>query len=73
MTAIGIVDWKHNPAEQTYTLIADSCRCLVWRTRLGTWAAVVTCNGEPIASYTFATAEEAKAWCEIEVTKQARQ
>ncbi len=56
--------WRHSATAQTYALTADSYRCLVWQTMRGTWAAVVTGHGESMASYTFATPEDAKHWCE---------
>ena len=65
------MDWQHDATDDAYTLVHDGIySCRVWRTRLGTWAAVIRRGGMDDASYTFATADEAKAWCERQVMKK---
>ena len=61
------ITWRHSPTGQTYVLTADSYRCLVWQTMRTTWGGVVNSGRESTASYSFATPEEAKAWCEAQV------
>ncbi len=51
------------------TLIVEDIRCRVWRTKQGTWTAVVSDRGRVMAAYDFATAGAAKAWCEEQVAK----
>jgi hypothetical protein len=64
--------WTHDTGANAYTLIQGEYRCHVWRTRFDTWAAAVNYRGTSSASYNFETAEEAKAWCEQQVTKADR-
>ena len=64
-----MMDWHDDTAHQVFTVIVEPYRCRVWRTALGTWTAVVSRRGGGTDAYSFATAEEAKAWCEARVTK----
>ncbi len=65
--------WTHDPADNAYTLISGSHRCRVWFTSLDTWAAAFFMHHDlSRAVYGFATANEAKAWCEQQVTKADR-
>ena len=61
--------WTHDLADTAYTLIRDTARCRVWLTSLGTWAAIITHHGTSSAAYNFSAHEDAKAWCELQVTK----
>ncbi len=64
-----MMDWHDDTAHQASTLIVERYRCRVWRTALGTWTAVVSRQGGGTDASSFATREEAKAWCEAQVTK----
>jgi hypothetical protein len=59
--------WQYSAKGPTYVLIAMPYRCLVWQTLAGTWGAVVNGHRRSTAAYAFATAEEAKTWCETQV------
>ncbi len=61
--------WTHDADDNAYTLISGNVRCRVWYTLLDTWAAACMHHGTSSAAYSFTTAEEAKAWCEQQVTK----
>ncbi len=61
--------WTHDAGDNAYTLIRGEYRCRVWCTRFETWAAAFRYRGTSSASYNFTTVEEAKAWCEGQVTK----
>ena len=63
-----MLDWHDDTAHQASTLIVEPYRCRVWRTALGTWTAVVSRQGGGTDASSFATAEEAKAWCEAQAT-----
>ncbi len=63
-----MMDWHDDTAHQASTLIVERYRCRVWRMAAGTWTAVVSRQGGGTDAYSFATAEEAKAWCEAQVT-----
>ncbi len=63
--------WTHDAADDAYTLVHDGVYyCRVWRTRLGTWAAVIRRGGMDDATYDCPTPEEAMAWCEKQVGLQ---
>ena len=64
--------WTHDAGDNAYTLIQGEYRCHVWFTSLDTWAAAFNYRGTSSAAYGFKTAEEAKAWCEQQVTKADR-
>ena len=64
------MNWTHDPADNVYTLIRGAARCRVWCTSLDNWAAVISDRGMASASYNFATADEAKRWCEQQVTNE---
>ncbi len=64
--------WTPDPADNAYTLISDNVRCRVWYTSMENWAAVISDRGMSSAAYNFKTAEDAKAWCERQVTKADR-
>ncbi len=64
-----MLDWHDDTAHQASTLIVELYRCRVWLTATGTWTAVVSRRGGGTDAYSFATPEEAKAWCEAQVTK----
>jgi hypothetical protein len=70
--AVDVMTWRHSTAGQTYTLNSLPYRCLVWQTVAGTWGAVVNGHGTSTAGYAFATAEEAKTWCETHVEARGR-
>ena len=61
--------WTHDADDNAYTLISDTVRCRVWYTSMEDWAAIITQDGTSSAAYSFATADEAKAWCEQQVTQ----
>ena len=67
------MEWYDDPAEHAATLIAEPYRCRVWYTTLGNWAAVISHHGIATAAYNFPTLEEAKAWCEAQVTDSGQQ
>ncbi len=60
--------WTHDPADNAYTLLTGDDRCRVWFTSLDTWAAAFIYRG----TSNFKTAEDAKVWCEQQVTKVDR-
>ncbi len=64
--------WTPDAADDAYTLIADDIRCRVWRTTFGDWGAMISRRGIGTASYSFATVDEAKAWCEQQIAKVDR-
>ncbi len=66
------MEWQHDPADNAYTLMREDVRCRVWFTSMGNWAAVVVQKGMSSAAYNFKTAEDAKAWCNEQVTKADR-
>ncbi len=63
-----MMDWHDDTAHQASTLIVELYRCRVWRTALGTWAAVVGRQGGGTDASSFATPEDATVWCEARVT-----
>ena len=63
-----MMDWHDDTAHQVFTVIVEPYRCRVWRTALGTWTAVVSRRGGGTDASSFATPEDAKAWCEARVT-----
>ena len=67
------MDWTYDPADNAYTLIRDGVRCRVWFTSLDNWAAACMHRGTSSAAYNFKTVEDAKAWCEAQVTQADRQ
>ena len=64
------MDWTYDPTDNAYTLIRDGVRCRVWFTSMDNWAAVISFHGMASAAYNFATADEAKTWCEKQVSKE---
>ena len=64
--------WTHDTGDNAYTLLTGDSRCRVWFTSLDTWAAACMHHGTSRAVYGFKTTEEAKAWCEQQVTKADR-
>ncbi len=64
--------WTHDAGDNAYTLLTGDGRCRVWFTSLDTWAAAFMYRGTSSAAYNFKTAEDAKVWCEQQVTKVDR-
>jgi len=64
------MEWRHDPADNAYTLISGGIRCRGWYTSLENWAAVIRDRGMASAAYNFPTADEAKAWCAQHVAKE---
>ena len=62
--------WTHDAGDNAYTLISGAVRCRVWFTSMDNWAAVISFHGMASAAYNFATADEAKAWCEQQVANE---
>ncbi len=62
--------WTYDASDNAYTLISGNVRCRVWYTSMGNWAAVTSDRGMTSAAYSFATADEAKAWCEQQMAKE---
>ncbi len=63
--------WQHEPSDDTYTLVQSHVRCRVWRTTLGTWAAVFMQRGMSTAAYNFETPDAAQRWCEQQIREAA--
>jgi hypothetical protein len=61
--------WHYDRTDKDYTLMPGDSHCRVWKTQTGRWGGMVTYRGYAHASYNFNTAEEAKDWCEDEVSK----
>ncbi len=64
------MDWKHDAANNAYTLTKEDTRCRVWR-MLGAWQAIVSYRGEAMTGYNFTTAEAAVEWCEQQLAEKA--
>ena len=56
------MEWYYNAATYEYTVIHGACRATVWRTRAGSWAALVTSPDREEGRDQLATLEEAQAW-----------
>ena len=60
--------WHNDPAEHAATLIAGEWRCRVWYAPIvASWAALVSVHGDATAAYSFATQQDAQAWCEAQL------
>ena len=67
-----MMDWHDDPGGQAATLIEGDARGRVWRTAADTWAALLSIRGDATAAYSFATREEAQAWCEAQVAERRK-
>jgi hypothetical protein len=67
------MDWQDDPAAQAATLIQGDARCRVWYTpTAASWAALISIHGDATAAYSFATRQEAQAWCEEQLVKRCK-
>ncbi len=66
------MEWVHDPAEQAATLIQGEVRCRVWQTASGSWATLISVHGDATAAYSFATREQAQAWCEAQLAERRK-
>ena len=61
--------WEADPNSEAYTLVRDTIRGRVWRSK-EKWEAIISQHGGFLSAGDFRTAEEAQAWCEARVAER---
>ncbi len=63
------MEWQKDSAAGTQNVQAGTCEAVVMQTTGGMWTAVVSRSGVEIAHDSFATLQDAQAWCEMHLTQ----
>jgi len=58
-----MMEWTIDPITERPTLATGACTATVWNSRHSSYAATVTDNSMVTARDSFATLEDAQAWC----------
>ena len=65
------MEWTSHNAGERYTTTQGTCQSTVWRDTTGQWTAVVSSEGLAVGQNSFASLEDAWAWCEAQLADLA--